>query len=108
MSGKYLYSRQNTPQRGYPSFVTITHLYHPLMGQKLELVRVPRTARSRLLVRHPEGRCFHIPREWTDFEAPEAKQTEASDVHLLEINGLCALAEIVEDIITESSTPESP
>lgn len=102
MSDKYLSDRQTTTSLGYPSVVTITHPYHPLLGQILEVVRVQRKDKSRLLVRHPEGRLYSIPRDWTDFDTLQVEQTEATDAHLLDINGLCTIAKIISNINAES------
>lgn len=102
MSGKYLSHRQTTHFLGPPSTVTITHPHHPLHGQKLELVRVLRGATSKLFVRHPDGRCFRIPRDWTDFEAPQVEQTEAPHAHPLDIKALRSVAKIVGSISSES------
>lgn len=106
MNSKYLSSRQTTPTVGSPSFVTVTHPYHPLRGQTLEVVRVPQKVNSRLLVRHPDGSTFPIPRDWTDFEASRVEQTEAPSAHLLDIKGLRAIAKIIGNTGTESSVPE--
>jgi hypothetical protein len=87
---------------GAPSSVTITHPFHPLCGHKLELAHVPRKANTKLLVRHPEGKYFRIPRDWTDFETPQEEHTEALDAHFLDIKGLRAVAKIIRDIGAES------
>ena len=91
---------------GPPSFVTIIHPYHPLRGQKLELVKVPRKANSKLTVRHPEGRSFHIPRDWTDLEAQQSEPPVVPPDRFLDINGLCTLAKIIGSIKAQA-TPES-
>lgn len=85
-----------------PSSVTITHPYHPLHGQKLELVCVPKNVNSKLLVRHPTGRSFRIPRDWTDFENPQVKQPQAAYSPLLDISGLRAAARIISTMKNES------
>jgi hypothetical protein len=103
MSTKYLQGPQTTSSVETPLFVTVTHPYHPLRGQKLELVQIPRRVNSELLVRHPEGRSFRIPRDWTDYNAPQAEQTEASPTHLLDIKGLRELAKIISNIDSENS-----
>lgn len=102
MSNKHLSPPKTTPTEQPRSFITVTHVYHPLRGQKLELVHVMRGANSMLVVRHPEGMCIHVPRDWTDFETPQVERTEATDAHLLDINGLCAVAKIISNINTES------
>jgi Family of unknown function (DUF5372) len=106
MSGKYLNRRPSTSSVGTPSCVTVTHPFHPLRGQKLELVHVPRKANSKLSVRHPEGRCFRIPRDWTDFEIQQDEQSPAPLDRLLDINGLRAVAGIISNLKTEIPPPE--
>jgi hypothetical protein len=92
---------------GTPSCVTITHPFHPLRGQKLELAHVPRKANSKLSVRHPEGRCFSIPREWTDFEAQQDDQAPAPPDRPLDIKGLLEIAGIIGSIKTEDHLAET-
>jgi hypothetical protein len=50
--------------------------------------------------------CFRIPRDWTDLETPQVEQAEATDAHLLDIHGLCAVAKIIRDIGTKSMAPD--
>ncbi len=107
MSGKYLSSRQTTFTLGVPTFVTVTHPYHPLLGQKLELVRVMRRANSKLLVRHPDGRSFRMPIDWTDFKASQVQPPQAPVAQLLDISGLLRVAGIVGNIKTETPPPET-
>ena len=102
MSTKYLQDEQTTSLVETPSFVTVTHPYHPLRGQKLELANVPRRVNSELMVRHPEGRCFRIPREWTDYNTPKADQSEESPAHSLDIKGLREIAKIISNIDSEN------
>lgn len=104
MTTKYLKGGQTTSLMGTPSTVTVTHPFHPLRGQKLELVKVPRKANSKLTVRHPEGRAFRIPRDWTDLETQQAKPSQAPPDRLLDINGLCTLAKIISNIKAQALT----
>jgi hypothetical protein len=89
-----------------PSFVTITHPYHPLHGHKLELMMVPRKANSKLVVRHPEGKSLRIPRDWTDYNAPQAEQTETAPPHLLDIKGLREIAKFMNNLDSENLRPD--
>lgn len=91
---------------GPPSSVTVTHPFHPLRGKKLELVHRPRKPNSKLRVRGPEGKTFHIPRDWTDFEAQQGRPPQAAPYRLLDIRGLRAVAAVVSSIKAEISTPE--
>src|SRR5437870_3989157 len=96
MTTKLASDQQNASPVGLPPSVTVTHPNHPLHGQMLEVVGVPRSSNTKLLVRHLDGRCFRIPRGWTDFEVPQDDRTELADSHLLDIKGLCKAAEIIK------------
>jgi hypothetical protein len=84
----------------------ITHPYHPLRGQKLELINVPRRVNSKLMLRHPDGRNIRIPRDWTDYNTPQAEQRKASHAHLLDIKGLREIARFISNINSENSEPD--
>ena len=106
MSTKYPNRRQTTSSMGTPSYVTITHPYHPLRGQKLELINVQRRVTPELMVRHPDGRSIRIPRDWTDYNAPQAGQTKAPPAHLLDIKGLREIARFISNINSENLEPD--
>lgn len=107
MSGKYLSSAKTTSKVGLPTFITVTHPHHPLRGQQLELVRVLQGVDSKLFVRHPEGRCFRIPRDWTDFEDRQAAHPVAPPERLLDISGLREVTVIISSIQNESSSSQT-
>jgi len=53
--------------------VTITHPFHPLRGQCLEVLKTRRVAGiDTLILRHPELGSYTVPQEWTDYQLPDA------------------------------------
>ena len=50
-------------------FVTITHPYHPLKGQQVEVVRVLRGPDPDLIVRFPDGRHTAYAQTLDDLKA---------------------------------------
>jgi hypothetical protein len=52
-------------------FVEIRHPFHPLRGQRFEVLKVRRIAGiDTLLVRNLDDASFSIAREWTDWADP--------------------------------------
>ena len=51
--------------------MTITHPFHPLHGQRLEVLNTRRVGGEDVLIlRRPTGGTFPVPREWTDRARP--------------------------------------
>lgn len=48
-----------------PHFVTVTHPYHPLRGQRLEVLRAGKG--SSVLVRLEGGGALEVPLDYTDY-----------------------------------------
>jgi hypothetical protein len=67
-------------------WVTITHPFHPLRGQKFEIL-FSRTLQDKKIfsLRKPLGGTFAIPHEWTDRENPITESTILSVRSLLEL-----------------------
>jgi hypothetical protein len=53
-------------------WATITHPFHPLRGQRFEVLKPRQVAGTEtLIVRDGERGSFSIARDWTDWGAPE-------------------------------------
>ena len=53
-------------------WATITHPFHPLRGQCLEVLKTRRvTGIDTLILRHPELGSYTVAREWTDWRIPD-------------------------------------
>jgi hypothetical protein len=94
--------------------VTITHPYHPLNGQQVEVVRVRRGLDPDLIVRLPDGRHAAVAMSMTNHAGSTETEWLDGRLHLLDLNGLRQIVsfldvlqvpkgEAVNDIPTESS-----
>jgi hypothetical protein len=106
MSDKYLSTRHQASLIGTTtiSAVTITHPFHPLHGQKLEVIKVLRGENSKIVVRLPNGKHSRMLREWTDYDASKVNQTSADHPCLLDIKGLREVVQIINNIKPERSS----
>lgn len=69
-------------------FVVVTHPFHPLIGQRLEVLYVKRRAGGTVLVCcRGVGGQITVPRAWTDRGEPAVE-------HRLSVAGLAALAAV--------------
>jgi hypothetical protein len=76
--------------------VTITHPHHPLHGQQLPVVRVRQGERPDVIVRLPDGSHAAAALSATDGAAnPSASLPPAAASHLLDLNGLRQLAQLI-------------
>ena len=78
-------------------WATITHPFHPLRGQRFEVLKTRRVAGTdTLILRHPDRGSYAVAREWTDWGLPEASigPSETSCKFaveaLLQLTDLCA------------------
>jgi hypothetical protein len=77
--------------------VTVTHPYHPLYGQQVEIIRVRRGSDPDLIIRQSDGYHGAIAASWTSYaSAEEALASEKPP--LLDLEGLCDLARYVEQL----------
>ena len=77
--------------------MTVTHPYHPLCGQQVEILRVRRGPDPDLIIRHLDGYHGAIVASWTSYaSAGEALASEKPP--LLDLEGLCHLARCVEHL----------
>jgi hypothetical protein len=54
-------------------WAAITHPFHPLRGQRFEVLKSRRVAGiDTLILRHPERGSYTVARDWTDWDLPEA------------------------------------
>ena len=75
----------------------MTHPYHPLCGQAVEVIRVRRGVDPDFIIRHPAGFHTAIAMSWTDYAAPSPlPPQERSPVGLLDCVGLLQLARFLE------------
>jgi hypothetical protein len=86
--------------------VTITHPYHPLCGQQVEIVRVRRGTDPDLIVRLADGLHVAIAMSWTDYAASPGLDPPSIPPHLLDFDGLCRAAQLIDRIRQEGHHPQ--
>ncbi|TMD96433.1 MAG: hypothetical protein E6I80_30095 [Chloroflexi bacterium] len=77
-------------------WVTVTHPYHPLHGQRVQLIRVRRGPDPDLIIRMPDGYHGAIAASLTDYAGITEPNAGAAEPPLLSIEGLWRIAQLVE------------
>src|SRR5262249_48022899 len=91
-----------TPSSQPPSgLVTITHPHHPLRGQQVEIVCLRRGTVPQLVVRLPDGRHAAIALSDTDYLASPEDELPARPDHLLDLQGLRQVLQVLDRIARE-------
>ena len=83
--------------------MTVIHPHHPLYGQPVEIMRIRRGADPDLIIRHLDGYHGAIAASWTTY-ASASGALPAEKPPLLDLEGLCQLARLVEQL-QERSRP---
>jgi Family of unknown function (DUF5372) len=79
--------------------VTITHPHHPLRGQQLPIVCVRHGDKPDVIVRLPDGSHAAVALSSTDYTAaPAAALPPVAAAHLLDLQGLRQLAQLVDGL----------
>ena len=82
----------------------IRHPFHPLRGQRFEVLKVRRLAGvDTLILRELERGTFSVAREWTDWADPSAYDLLALPPQRLEANSLFELVTLLEQLDTSQS-----
>jgi hypothetical protein len=76
--------------------VTVTHPHHPLHGQQLPVVFVRRGEHPDIIVRLPDGNHAAIALADTDYTEPSPPPPSPS--HLLDLNGLRRMAQLIAEL----------
>lgn len=74
----------------------MTHPYHPLRNQQVEVVRLRRGVHPTLIIRAPDGRHMAIAIESTDYLSNDDVDQPVGAPHLLDIEGLWHIAQFIE------------
>jgi hypothetical protein len=82
--------------------VTVTHPFHPLRGQRVEVVRIRWGADPDLIVRHPDGLHAAIALGGTDYATLPDIEPPSIPPHLLDFDGLCLAVQLIDRIRQES------
>jgi hypothetical protein len=81
--------------------VTITHPHHPLRGQQVEIIRLRRGTEPQLIVRLPDGRHATMALSDTDYLGSLADERPLRPDHLLDLNGLRQVLQVLDRIVRE-------
>jgi hypothetical protein len=86
----------------------IRHPFHPLRGQRFEVLKVRRLAGvDTLILREFERGSFSVAREWTDWADPSAYDLLTFPPQRLEANSLFELVILLEQLDQCSSDKKS-
>jgi hypothetical protein len=88
-------------------FVTVTHPYHPLNGQQVEVVRVRRGSDPDLIVRLPDGRHAAVALSMTSYDGSTEAEWLDDRLHLLDLEGLRQIVAFLDTLQVNGCTTES-
>ena len=95
------YPKHTTPSSNESSgWVTITHPGHPLIGQRVAVVRIRRrTGDSDVIIQMPDGSHAAVAMSWTNYGlapgVPAENSVDLNAVPMLDPIGLCQMAEFI-------------
>ncbi len=78
--------------------VTVTHPYHPLYKQRVEVIRVRRGADPDLVIRLPDGLHAAIAASCTDYAADAPLASLTDPLPLLDLDGLCQIVLFIDQL----------
>ena len=77
----------------------MTHPYHPLCGQTLELAAQNKEyGEGRVFYRGPDGRMRYLPCRWTSLAAPDPFVIAAAGRACFRLEDLIRVAELIQDL----------
>jgi hypothetical protein len=102
-------SPQHTTLSSQPTSesVTVTHPHHPLYGQQLTVVRLRQGTNPDLVVRLPDGTHAAIAMHLTDYAGASAPQMMPDSPHLLDLDGLRHVVQLLQAIRQDGRWPKS-
>jgi Family of unknown function (DUF5372) len=85
----------------------IRHPFHPLRGQRFEVLKKRRVAGvDTLILRECKRGSFNIVRDWTDWADPSGYDSLSLPPGRFEAESLCELATLVEQLIERNKKVE--
>jgi hypothetical protein len=85
--------------------VTITHPFHPLRGQRVEIIRIiHRGADPDIIVRQSDGTHRAVAMSCTDYAGPSDTAPPPSPLPLLDISGLRQAARLIDHICQKTES----
>jgi hypothetical protein len=80
-------------------WATITHPFHPLRGQRFEVLKNRRVAGvNTLILRHADRGSYTVAQEWTDWGLPDASISSTKTTHKLAVKPLLQLADLLAEL----------
>ena len=76
--------------------MTITHPFHPLRGQQVEVITIRRGSDPDLIIRHPDGFHAAVAMSSTDYGLPPNSGPAFGPFHLLDVEGLRQAAHLID------------
>jgi hypothetical protein len=81
----------------------IRHPFHPLRGQRFQVLKTRRISGvDTLILREPARGSFSVAREWTDWVDPSACESRDSQPQRLDANLLLELVALLEQLTSTS------
>jgi hypothetical protein len=89
-------------------FVTVCHPHHPLRGQRLPVINIRHGEHSDVIVRLPDGSHAAVALDATDLaEKPSVAIPPVDALHLLALDGLRRMVQLLDAIRRRGSPPNS-
>ena len=86
-------------------WIEIRHPFHPLRGQRFEVLKQRRLAGvDTLLLRHSERGSFSVAREWTDWADPSLSDLLGQPGQRLDAHALLQLVTFLEQLDSSEVT----
>ena len=76
--------------------MTITHPFHPLRGQQVEVITIRRGNDPDLIFCHPDGFHAAVAMSSTDYGLPPNSSPPFGPFHLLDIEGLRQASQLIK------------
>jgi len=93
---------------GAGRFFRVTHPFHPLHGQKFELINYGHCwSELRVSFYDQEGRFRSFPASWTNVAAPDPFVALSAGRSLFRVKDLLALASLVSELLKPADTDKS-
>ena len=87
-------------------WATITHPFHPLHGQRFEVLKTRRVAGiDTLILRHAERGSYAVAQEWTDWGLPNGSTGLGGSMQKLAVEPLLQLTDLLTGL-TERAREE--